>query len=109
MNLRMAGTYLLLFIALIGCFVLIFFSRGDEAQAWPVILLIIGALVRDAASIQSGQSTRDMAAANAANQPTIFTTSGPPATTTVTAPMTAEERESYDNGDIPARPYGTPR
>ncbi len=27
-------------------------ATTDEAQAWPVILLIIGALVRDAASIQ---------------------------------------------------------
>jgi hypothetical protein len=83
---RMVGTYALLFIALIGCFWLIGFSRGDEAQAWPVILLIIGALVRDAASIQSAQSSKDITAAANSNQPTITTSAGPPATTTVTPP-----------------------
>ena len=47
-NVRVIGTYALLFIALLGCFGLIFYGRGDEDQAWPVILLVIGALVRDA-------------------------------------------------------------
>lgn len=84
MNVRVVGTYALLIIALVGCFVLIFFSRGDEAQAWPVILLIIGALVRDAASIQSAQSAERIADATNSMQPTITTTTGPPATTTVT-------------------------
>jgi hypothetical protein len=91
-NVRVAGTYVLLFIALLGCFGLIFYGRGDEAQAWPVILLIIGALVRDAASIQSAQSTERIAAATASQQPTITTTSGPPATTTITPP---DPREPY--------------
>ena len=86
-NLRTGGTYLLLFIALIGCFLLIFYGRGNEEQAWPVILLIIGALVRDAASIQSAQSTERIAAATVASQPTVTTTTaGPPQQTTTIDP-----------------------
>ncbi len=34
-NVRILGTYLLLVIALVGCFWLIGFSRGDEAVVAP--------------------------------------------------------------------------
>ena len=84
---RIVGTYTLLVIALLGCFSLIYFGRGNEEQAWPVILLIIGALVRDAASIQSAQSTERIAAATISAQPTVTTTtSGPPRQTTTIDP-----------------------
>lgn len=77
-TIRMAGTYLLLLIGLVGCFALIFFGRGNEEQAWPVILLILGALVRDAASIQSANSTERIAAATApAATTTVETTDTP--------------------------------
>ena len=86
-SVRVIGTYTLLTIALVGCFALIYFGRGNEEQAWPVILLIIGALVRDAASIQSAQSTERIAAATVASQPTVTTTTaGPPQQTTTIDP-----------------------
>ena len=94
MNLRIGGTYLLLFLAVIGCLALIYQGRGNEEQAWAVLGIIIGALVRDSASIQSAQSTERIAAAAAGNQPTITTTSGPPATTTITPADPA--RAAYD-------------
>ena len=68
-TIRMAGTYLLLLIGLVGAFALIYFGRGNEDQAWPVILLILGALVRDAASIQSANSTERIAAASPPSGP----------------------------------------
>lgn len=89
---RIFGTYALLIIALVGCFLLIYAGRGNEEQAWPVILLIIGALVRDAASIQSAQSTERIAAATMASQPTVTTTTaGPPRQTTTIDPGGAIE------------------
>jgi uncharacterized membrane protein (UPF0136 family) len=91
-NVRIAGTYALLLLAVVGCFGLIFYGRGNEEQAWAVLGIVIGALVRDAASIQSAQSTERIAAATASQQPTITTTSGPPATTTITPP---DPREPY--------------
>jgi hypothetical protein len=75
-TIRMAGTYLLLLIGLLGAFTLIFFGRGQEAQAWPVILLILGALVRDAASIQSANSTERISAAAVSSAAPV---AGPPA------------------------------
>lgn len=89
-SVRMVGTYLILFMATAGLLGLLYFGRSTEDQVWAALFLIIGALVRDAASIQSAQSSKDITAAANQNQPTITTTSGPPAKTMVTPPRPDE-------------------
>lgn len=81
-SVRMVGTYLILFMATAGLLGLLYFGRSTEDQVWAALFLIIGALVRDAASIQSAQSSKDIAAATNASQPTVTTTTGRPPTTT---------------------------
>lgn len=101
-NVRTGGTYLLLVIALVGCLLLIYQGRGNEEQAWAVTLLIIGALVRDAASIQSAQSTERIAAATMAQQPTVTTTTaGPPRQTTTIEPGVPAEGDYRDMAHNP--------
>lgn len=61
LTIRLVATYFILLLATVGLIGLILLARGDEAQVWAALFLIIGALVRDLASIQSAQSTEKIA------------------------------------------------
>lgn len=54
---RLLATYFILLLATSGFLALLIISKGDETQVWAALFLIIGALVRDLASIQSAQSS----------------------------------------------------
>lgn len=71
--------YVIALAVIVGAFVLIYQGRGDQVQPWTVIGLIVGWIIRDSA----GNSAASDSARIAASQPTVTTSSGPPATTTV--------------------------
>jgi len=75
-----AAKYIIALSLIVGCFVLIYQGRGDQTQPWTVIGLIAGWIIRDSA----GNSAASNVATIAAAQPTVTSTSGPPARTTVT-------------------------
>ena len=58
---RLLATYFILLLATSGFIALLVISKGDETQVWAALFLIIGALVRDLASIQSAQSSDKIA------------------------------------------------
>lgn len=60
-NVRMIATYAILIVAVMGLLGLLFVGKGTEDQVWAAIMLILGALVRDLASIQSVASTGQIA------------------------------------------------
>jgi hypothetical protein len=64
----------------VGCLVLIYTGKGDPVQPWTIMGLIIGWIIRDSAGNTSSANLARVAAA----QPTVTTSAGPPATTTVT-------------------------
>lgn len=72
--------YVIALVVVIGCLILIYSSRGDPVQPWTIMGLIIGWIIRDSAGNTSSANLARVAAA----QPTITTTAGPPAMTTVT-------------------------
>lgn len=61
---RIRAIYIILGLISVMAFSLIFFGRGMEDQAWAVILLIVGALIRDAAGVQSAATTERIADAS---------------------------------------------
>ena len=68
-------------LVLVGCFALIWASRGQEEQVWLAVGLILGNLFRSEAGNSAASNVERIAAA----QPTV-TTSGNPPRTTVTPP-----------------------
>jgi len=48
---------------IVGCFLLIYNSIGDDVQAWTVIGLIVGWLIRDSAGNTASANTARIAAA----------------------------------------------
>ena len=44
-----AGKYVIAIAVLVGCFGIIYQGSGDDTQAWTVIGLIVGWIVRDSA------------------------------------------------------------
>jgi len=57
--------YVIATMVLVGCFVLIYQSRGDDVQAWTVAGLIVGWIVRDSAGNAASANTAKIAAAAA--------------------------------------------
>jgi hypothetical protein len=78
-TLETAAKYAIALTVIIGCFVLIYQSRGDQVQPWTVIGLVVGWIIRDSAGNSSAQNVARIAS----SQPTV-TTGGNPPTTTVT-------------------------
>ncbi len=78
-TLNAASKYIIALALIVGCFVLVYQSKGDQTQPWTVIGLIAGWIIRDSA----GNSAAANVATIAAAQPTI-TSGGVPPTTTVT-------------------------
>jgi len=74
--------YVIALVVVVGCLVLIYQSRGDPVQPWTIMGLIIGWIIRDSA----GNTSSANLARVAASQPTVTTTAGPPARTTVKPP-----------------------
>ena len=82
-TLQLVATYVIAAMILIGGFLIIRdLSQTDaqKTQAWLMIGLVAGYIFRDA----GGASATRSAIAVAAAQPTVTTTAGPPAQTTVT-------------------------
>ncbi len=61
LNIRLLFTYLILLGAVGGMVALLVLDKGDEVQVWGLLGLIVGALIRDLASIQSAQSSEKIA------------------------------------------------
>jgi len=79
-RLQLSATYFIAVMVLAGSFALIWANRGDAGQAWLAVGAILGYVFRD-----SGGASATRSAIQVANsQPTVTTTAGPPATTTVT-------------------------
>lgn len=68
-------------LVLVGCFALIWASRGQEEQVWLAVGLVLGNLFRSEAGNSAASNVERIAAA----QPTV-TTGGNPPRTTVTPP-----------------------
>ena len=81
-NIDTFAKYLIAGIVVIGCLILIYQSRGDPVQPWTILGLVIGWIIRDS----SGNSSSANLARVAAAQPTVTTSAGPPARTTITPP-----------------------
>jgi hypothetical protein len=79
-TLRTVATYVIAVLILAGAFVLIYQARGDVSQAWLAVGAVLGYVFRDAGGAAATRNVERIAA----SQPTVTTTSGPPATTTVT-------------------------
>lgn len=77
--------YAIALVVVVGCLVLIYMGRGDQTQPWTILGLVIGWIIRDSA----GNTSSANLARVAASQPTVTTSAGPPASTTVT-PAPAE-------------------
>lgn len=79
--------YLIALVIVIGGFVIIYLTRNDGAAS-EIRLLIAGfigsALTFVFSSEVQTRTARQSAQATAANQPTVTTTAGPPASVTVT-------------------------
>jgi hypothetical protein len=73
--------YLIAGIVAIGCLLFIYQGRGDEVQAWLMLGLIVGWLIRDSSGNAATANMERLAAA----QPTV-TTGGNPPRTVVTPP-----------------------
>ena len=84
--LQSVAKYAIALVVIIGCLLLIYQSRGDQVQPWTIIGLIVGWIIRDSA----GNSATSNVERIAASQPTVTSTSGPPARTTVTPAETKE-------------------
>ena len=69
--------YVIALALILGCFVLVYQSKGDQTQPWTVIGLIAGWIIRDSA----GNSAASNVATIAAAQPTVTTGGNPPRTT----------------------------
>ena len=73
--------YLVVLVTVGSCFYIIATAPAgaDLVQPWSIITLVIGWIIRDSAGNTSSANLARVAAA----QPTVTTTSGPPATTTI--------------------------
>ncbi len=80
--------YAIALTVIVGCFLLIYQSRGDQVQPWTIIGLIVGWIIRDSAGNAATANVERIAAA----QPTVTSTPGPPARTTVTPSADNEPR-----------------
>lgn len=56
--------YLIALITVVACFFLIYQGRGDEVQAWLLLGLIVGWLIRDSAGNTASANTAKVAAAS---------------------------------------------
>lgn len=64
-------------LVLIGCFALIWASKGQEEQVWLAVGLVLGNLFRSEAGNSAASNVERIAAA----QPTVTTGGNPPRTT----------------------------
>jgi hypothetical protein len=69
--------YVIALVVVVGCLILIFQAKGDETQAWTIIGLVIGWIIRDSAGNSSSANLVRLAQA----QPTVTTGGNPPRTT----------------------------
>jgi hypothetical protein len=79
-QIQTVAKYVIALTVIVGCFVLIYQTRGDQVQPWTIIGLIVGWIIRDSAGNAATANMERLAAA----QPTVTTTAGPPQRTTVT-------------------------
>lgn len=79
--------WIVVVITMAACFYLLAaVPTVDPIQPWTIIGLVIGWIIRDSA----GNTSSANLARVAASQPTVTTTAGPPATTTI-APSVPED------------------
>jgi hypothetical protein len=60
-TIRLLATYVILVMATGGMLALLLLGVGDQTQVWTTLGLIVGALIRDAASVQSAAGAEKIA------------------------------------------------
>ncbi len=107
-TLKLSFTYLIALLLIVGGLIFLFLTRADDPQNTstptliPLVAGFIGAAVQFVFSRETQTSTAHATerafTAGAASAPTVTTSPGPPATVTVSGPITTTDGTAEESG-----------